>query len=191
MLFTWNGAKELFVNLTVPGIEAAIAGHLVMLFRDVLDEAFDELHDGNGLLHVLVILVAVVVEGDGVAVILVNPRGGDDGTAKVTADVLDDRFRVTLVGLGIHVEAVLVFPVAAGFHLLERRADFGLHFIEQGGAGGISKVGVVEVPDVAPEPVVTVTAFRDEAVDVRVPLQVSAEGTLFFSRQISSALRIL
>ena len=47
-------------------IYAEIPDHLKMLFRDVTNEAFDEVHGGNGFGDKLVILVTIVVEGDGI-----------------------------------------------------------------------------------------------------------------------------
>ncbi len=64
---------QLFVNVTVPGIKTAVPDHLVMLFRDMLDEALYEFHHRNGLFHVLVIFMAVVVESDKILLILIDP----------------------------------------------------------------------------------------------------------------------
>ncbi len=55
-----NGAAEFFINLPVSGINAAVADHFEMFFRDMLDEAFHEIHNRKSFFHIGVIFVAVV-----------------------------------------------------------------------------------------------------------------------------------
>lgn len=73
MFFTGDGPVQLFVNVTVPGIKTAVSDHLVMLFRDMLDEALYEFHNRNGFFHIFVIFMAVVVESDKILLIFINP----------------------------------------------------------------------------------------------------------------------
>lgn len=169
MFFTGYGPVEFFVDLPVTGINAAITDRFIMLFRDVADKTLYEFHNGNRFFHILIIFMTVVMEGDKVAVIFINPGGGNDGTAKVASDVFDDRLRFTFIGFGIYVEPFLVFPVAAGFDFFKGGANPGFHFIEQGGTEGVTEECIVKVIDVAPKPIITVSPFRNEAVDVRIP----------------------
>lgn len=69
-----------------------------------------------------------------------------------------------------------MFPVAESLALFERGADPVFHFIKEGGAEGVTKESIVEVADITPEAIVTVTTFRNEAMDVGVPFQISAKG---------------
>lgn len=62
-----------------------------------------------------------------------------------------------------------MFPVATGFNLFERRTNTGFHVVQQSGTESITEEGIVKMRDVAPETVITVTTFGNEAVDVRVP----------------------
>lgn len=71
-LFTGDGAVQLFVSLPVAGINAAITDHFVMLFRDVADQTLYEFHNRNGLFHIFVVLMAVIMESDRFSVILVD-----------------------------------------------------------------------------------------------------------------------
>lgn len=45
VLFFWYDVIQLTIDLTMSGIQTAIPDHLKMLFRDVADEAFYEIHD--------------------------------------------------------------------------------------------------------------------------------------------------
>ena len=69
-----------------------------------------------------------------------------------------------------------MFPVTKRLGLFERRTDFGIHFIQQSGAESIAEEGIVEVAGIAPETMITVAAFRNQAVDMGVPFQIPAKG---------------
>lgn len=176
MFFAGNRAVEFFVNLPVAGVNTTIADHFVMLFRDVSDKTFYKFHNRDCFFHIFVIFVTVVMEGDKVTVITVNPGRGNDRAAKVAADVFYDIFRITFVWSGIHIKAFLVFPVRLGFYLFKGWTDPVFHLIEQGGTEGIAEVSIIEMMDVAPEAVITVAALGNETMDVRVPFQVPAKG---------------
>ncbi len=78
---------ELFINLLVPCINVAITDHFIMLFRDMTDQAFYELHNRKCFFHKDVIFVAVVMESNKVAIIPVNPESGDDRAPKIESMV--------------------------------------------------------------------------------------------------------
>lgn len=59
-----------------------------------------------------------------------------------------------------------MFLVAEGFYFFKGWEDFSFHFIKQGGAESDAQVGVVKVAGIAPETVITITAFRNEAMDM-------------------------
>ena len=54
---------------------------------------------------------------------------------------------------------------------------FVFHFIEESCAESISQIGVVKVFYMAPEAIITVTAFGKETVDVRIPFEIPAKST--------------
>ena len=167
---------EFFVNLPVPCINAAITDHFIMLFGDMADEAFYELHNRDGFFHIFVIFMPVVMESDKVAIIFINPGSGNHGSSEITPDIFYHGFGITFVWLCIDIEAFLVFPVTACFYLFKRVADFVFHFIQKGGAERITQESIVKVINITPESVITVAAFRDQAVDVWVPFQIPAKG---------------
>ena len=78
---------ELFINIPVTGINAAVAYHFEMLFRDMADEALYERHNRKVFFDIGVIFVAVVMEGDKVAIIFVNPGGGNNRTSQIAPNV--------------------------------------------------------------------------------------------------------
>ena len=106
----------------------------------------------------------------------INPGGGNNRASQIAPNVFYGGFGVAFSWLGIDIETVFVFPVTTGLYLFERGTDFGFQFIEQGSAESIAEVGIVEVIDIAKETIIAVTTFRNKAVYVRVPLQISAKG---------------
>ena len=61
------------------GIEAVITYHLEIPVRDMLDEQGNKVHDRDSFADKSVVLMPVIVEGDGIAVIGINPFQGDGG----------------------------------------------------------------------------------------------------------------
>ena len=176
VFFPGNGPAEFFINLPVPGINAAIADHLKMFFRDMTDQTLYKFHDRDSLFHILIIFMAIVMEGNEVSIIVVNAGSSDHRTAEIAADIFDSSFRVTVIGFGIDIEAVFVFPVAASLHLFKRRADLSLQFIQESSTESVAQISIVEMMSLAPESIVAVTALRNKTMDMRVPFEVPAEG---------------
>ena len=59
--------------------------------------------------------------------------------------------------------------VTAGFDFFKGRSGQSFHFVKQGSAEGVTQEGIIEVADVAPETIVTVSAFRNKTMDMGVP----------------------
>ena len=73
MLLFGNATMKFLISLTMSCIETAIADHFEMLFRDMLDEAFNEFQCRNGFFNVLIVFMAVVMKSDVFAIIFVYP----------------------------------------------------------------------------------------------------------------------
>ena len=160
---------EFFVNFPVAGVNAAITDHFIMLFRNMADEPFYEIHNRDGFFHISVIFVAVVVESNKVANIFINPGGGNNRTAKIATNVFHNRFWVTFVRFCINIKPFFVFPIAEGFYFFKGRADIGFQFIQKGGTERIAKVGIVEVVILLQKPVSLYPLSEMEAMDMGGP----------------------
>lgn len=174
--FTRYGMVQMLVDLTVSCVKTAIADHFKMFFRDMMDQTLNELHDRDGFFYIDIILMAIVVEGDQVTIIGINAGSGNDRSTKITPNVFGNDSGVAFIGFGIDIETIFVIFIAGSFHLFERRTDFGFHFIQKRSTEGITKICIMKMFHISPEPVITVSSFGDEAMDVRVPLEISAEG---------------
>ena len=160
----------------MPCIQAAIADHLKMFFRDMTDETFDEIYDRQSLFHILFILVPVIVESNGIAIIPVNPGCGYDGSAKIAPNIFSNYFRIAEIGLGIDIETLFMLGVTFRFYLFERRTNPVFQFVEKSRAESIAQIVVVKVFYMAPEAVITVATFGKKAVNVGIPFEIAAKS---------------
>ena len=160
----------------MPCVQAAISDHFKMFFRDVADETFDEIHDRQSFFHILFIFVSVIVESNGISIMLIDPGCSYDGSAKIAANIFGNYFRITKIRFGIDIEALFMLAVRFRFHFFERWSEFVFHFIEESSTESITEVIVVKVFYMTPEAVITVTAFGKEAVDVGIPFKIPAKS---------------
>lgn len=63
-LLSGNGTVQTFIVFAVSCINAIVADHFEMLFRDVPDKSFDEIHDRNVFDDQFFIFMPVVMKGD-------------------------------------------------------------------------------------------------------------------------------
>ena len=157
-------------------IQAAVSDHFKMFFRDVPDQAFDEIHNRQGFFHILFIFVTVIVESDSVCVIPVNSGSGNYGSAQIASDVFGNCFGITEIWFCIDIKALLMLGVTFGFYLFERRSDSVFEFIEKSSTESITQKVVVKVFYMTPEAVIAVTAFGKDAVYVGIPFEVATKS---------------
>lgn len=118
----------------------------------------------------------VVMKSDQITIIFVNTGSGNDRTTKISADVFCDNSGITFIGFGVNIKTMFMLFIAGGLYFLEGRTKNGSHFIQESGAEGVPKVSVVEMLYIAPESVITVSAFGDKAMDMRIPFKISSES---------------
>ena len=116
------------------------------------------------------------MKSNGTAVILIDHGSGNYRSAKITANVFDHRFRITEIWFCIDIEVLFMLGVTFSFYHFERRSGPVFRLIEKNSTEGITEIVVVKVFDMAPEAVITVTAFGKETVDVRIPFEIPAKS---------------
>ena len=176
MFLLRNSTVQLFILFPMSGIYAIIADHFEMFFRDVLDEEFHEFKSRDGHYHKFIVFVAVVMESDIFTIIFIDAFSSDNRSAKVTADIFCDFSWTAQSGFGIDIKAVFTVPVDVRFDSFKRTAYFSFQFIQKGSAECIAQKCVVKMLKCAPGRRVSDTAFRDKAVDVRIPLKAAAKS---------------
>lgn len=118
----------------------------------------------------------VVMKSDQFAIVFINAGGGNDRTAKVSADVFGHDFGITLIGPGVNIKTVFMVFITGSLYFLKGRTKMRFQFIRESGAESIPEKRVVEMFHIPPEAVITVPALRDETVDMGIPFKVSPES---------------
>ena len=85
----------------MPDIDTVIADHLKVLFWDMLHEKCNEFKDRDRAFNISIVFMAVIVKGycPGFSIIFIDPLGGNDRAAEITANVLEKSLTSARVGL--------------------------------------------------------------------------------------------
>lgn len=175
-LLSGNSTVQTFIVFAVSGVNAIVSDHFEMLFRDVSDQPFNEIHNRNLFGDPFFIFMAVVVKGDGITIIMVNPFCGDDRPSEISADVFNNIGRITFLIFGIYIEAIDMIFINVRFNRLEGRIDVFLKFIEECSTEGVPEISVIKVCNPAPDNVITTAAFRNETVNMGIPFEVTPKS---------------
>lgn len=160
----------------MPCINTVVTNHFKMLFRDMPNQSFDKVENGNSFEDELIVFVTIVVKSNKVTVILVDTRSRNNRTAEIMTDVFQNGIRFTLVRFRINIESVFAFSVASGLNPFKRGIKMFLHKIKENGTEGISQKFVIKMSDKTICTGVAETDFRNQAVDMRIPFNISAKS---------------
>ena len=100
-----------------------------MLFRDMLDQTGNEFHYRDGFHNKFVVLMPVVMKGNIFPIVFIDAGSGNDGSAKISADVFGNSLGIAFIGLGKNIKAIFVIVITFGFDLFEGGIQFMLHKI--------------------------------------------------------------
>ena len=109
-----------------------------MLVRDMDNEPLNEFDRGNGFDNEFVVFVSVVMEGNMGAGIRIDTGSSNDGSAEIATNVFRDDRRITVIGLGVNIEAFAVILINSGFDFFERGTELGVETIKECGTEGIA-----------------------------------------------------
>ena len=157
-------------------IDTVITQHFKVLFGDVNNESFDEVHSRDAFRNRKVIFVPGIVESHEVSVIVINTGSGNDRTAQISADVFDGNIGSAEIGFCSHIETFRMKSIHVVFNFAKGRSQSKGKLIQKDFAECIAEKSIVEMLDRTPRSDVTGTAFRDKGMDMRVPFQVTSEG---------------
>lgn len=88
-------------------INTIVADHLKVLVRDMYNQTFDKVGNGNTIRDDFMVLMALIVECHGIPVIAINPGSGNDGPAQVSADIFNGDIRGTQIKPGVKFSDLL------------------------------------------------------------------------------------
>ena len=137
----------------------------------MLNQELYKIDGRKSILYKGIVFMTVIVKCDVAAIIRINPFQCNDGPAEIAADIFNHGIRITEIGFGINIKAMFIFAVNKSLGCLKRRSNAGFKKIQEGGLKGFPKESIVEMFNNPPEAVIRETAFRNEAVDMRIPFQ--------------------
>lgn len=154
-----NRIAEVRHLVVVFGIKAIIADHFKMFVRNMADKPLDKVQGGKGFMNKNAVFVAVVMKGDGLAIIGVNPGSGNDGSSQIAANIVGNLMGIADIGFGINIKPLGAEFINQGFHGIKRRTETGGQMIKQSGPEGKAEEVEIEMTDFAPGSPVTGSPF--------------------------------
>ncbi len=161
MGFFRNRPVKRFILFPMPCIDAIVTDHFEVLFGNVPDEPLNEFKGGDLFYHKFVVFMPVIMESDGVPIIVINAGSGDHRTSEVAPNILSDNLRMREIGFCVNIKAFGAVLVDVRFHLFKRRTETLLECIEQSSAESITEERVIKMSYFTPETVIADPAFRN------------------------------
>lgn len=173
------------------GINAVIANHLKVFFRDMTNQACDKINRRNGFMNEGIILVSVVVKGNRLSIIGVNPGSGNGRSAKIAANIFNNGSGVGHVRFSVNIEPILTMLINKGFRFFERRPQAGFHLVKESSAKSMPEKRIREMIKLAPDKGNANAAFGNETMNMRIPFEIASEGMKHTDKTRSKGLRIV
>jgi hypothetical protein len=129
MFFFCNGMVQFFIRLTVPCIETIVSNHFEVFFRNVTDKPLNEIKNRNCFDYKFLILVAVVVKSNIFSIIVINTRGGDYWSSKITPNVFSNSRGITFIWFCINIKPIFMIFIDRGLHFFKGSSHMFLQFI--------------------------------------------------------------
>lgn len=77
-----------------------------------------------------------------------------------------------IYGVCTNIKPMFMFRVTGRFYFFEGETDLKFHFIKKCGTESVAQKIIVEMFDIAPKAIIAVTAFRNKAMNMRIPLEI-------------------
>ena len=158
------------------GVNTIITDHFKMFVGDMNNQFFNKVGSGNGLNNQGIILMAVVMEGNGMAIIVINTGRGNDRSAQISANILNHIFGISKSRFSIDIETVGTMLIDKSLGFFKGTTDMSFKKIKKSRSEGISEEGIIKMFDRPPNGGIAGGTFRKQDMNMRVPLQASAEG---------------
>ena len=103
----------------------------------------------------------VVMESDMRAGIRIDARSRNNGSAKVTPNVLGDDRRIAVIGFSVDIEPFAMIFVNGRFNLLKRRTEYRMKPVKKSGTERFSEKLIIKVFNLFPWSNTPNSDFRD------------------------------
>lgn len=117
--FSFAMARTSFLSVSLCRAYRPIVSDLFeMLFRDMPDQTGNEFHYRDGFHNKFVVLMSVIMKSNIFTIVFINAGSGNDGAAKISADVFGNNLRITFIGLDINIKAIFVSVITFSLALI-------------------------------------------------------------------------
>ena len=105
-------------------INTIVTNHFEVLVRDMNNQAFYKVNNGEAFCNRLMILMPGVMKCHGVTIIRINSGGSNNRSSEISADILNGDIWRTEIGFSTDIKTIRVILVNLVFKFKERRTEF-------------------------------------------------------------------
>ena len=92
-------------------INTVVTNHFEVLVRDMNNQAFYKINDGEAFCNRLVILMPGVMKRHGVTIVRINSGGSNNRSSEISADILNGDIRRAEIGFGTDIKTIRVILI--------------------------------------------------------------------------------
>lgn len=105
-------------------INTVVTNHFEVLVRDMNNQAFYKINDGEAFCNRLVILMPGVMKRHGATIVRINSGGSNNRSSEISADILNGDIWRAEIGFSPDIKTIRVILVNLVFKFKERRTEF-------------------------------------------------------------------
>lgn len=105
-------------------INPIVTNHFEVLVRDMNNQAFYKVNDGEAFCNRLVILMLGVMKRHGVTIVRINSGGSNNRSSEISADILNGDIWRAEIGFSPDTKTIRVILINLVFKFKERRTEF-------------------------------------------------------------------
>lgn len=105
-------------------INTIVTNHFEVLVRDMSNQAFYKVNDGEAFCNRLVILMPGVMKRYGVTIVRIDSGGSNNRSSEISADILNGDIWRAEIGFRTDIKTIRVILINLVFKFKERRTEF-------------------------------------------------------------------
>ena len=109
-------------------INTIVTNYFEVPVRDMNNQAFYKVNDGDAFCNRLVILMPGVMKRHGVTIVRINSGGSNNRASEISADILNGDIWRAKIGFSTDIKPLRVILINLVFKFKERRTEFMCKF---------------------------------------------------------------
>ena len=112
-------------------INTVVTNHFEVLVRDMNNQAFYKINDGEAFCNRLVILMPGVMKRHGVTIVRINSGGSNNRSSEISADILNGDIRRAEIGFGTDIKTIRVILINLILSLRKEEPSLCASFLKE------------------------------------------------------------